>query len=688
MFKKAFTLIEMLVTITIISILAGFVIVKINDSANLAKDTQRKADINLLANSVVSYSADNYSSKPITDENGCTIGGGTDQCSTEIENALKAYLPTLPKEPNSNAYYIYWSNGTDCTVTANLSSSNTEDAYVYSCTPDVALAGDSVNGTCGTTANTSATGYASSIADWPTSNFCSTGTLYTTPTWPAQGTSVSWTCVGEYLGNNITCTAYRAQDGVCGTREKRYADAATSYGTDTICSIGTGSPASPAFPVKGASTTWSCLGVNNGTTDTCVAEHTGNAVCGTANRTTATAYADAATSYGTDTFCTLGTTTTPAFPAKGASQSWTCAGLLGGTNASCISYHSKNAACGTAVRTFADAESSYGSYTFCSAGTTATPAFPAKGASTTWTCAGVYTGTSISCTAQHSLNGVCGTNAQAYASGVTAYSGTFCAAGTANPTTPAFPASGASVTWTCLGALSGTNASCTASRAGAPVAGTCGTSAQTCDSIALASAPTTNLCATGTASAVAGTGPWTWTCAGLYGGATSGTCTAYKANLCNSQHASEQCACKGGTVVSVGSCSICKLGNACSGGYCCPSGWTRYQNYSEARGACYTQYSETEHVTMTLGIACGSSASIPNTAPLGYQACGLTGSDANGCMWRICPNNGWAWGNSTPAFCNASTYPSPWPYSWWQSYGSTCISTYCTCCPSVTLGCY
>jgi prepilin-type N-terminal cleavage/methylation domain-containing protein len=158
MSKKAFTLIEMLVTITIISILAGFVVVKLNDSNNLAKDTQRKADINLLANSVVSYSSDHYSGKPITDENGCTIGGGTDRCSTEIEDALKAYLPTLPSEPSSNSYYIYWSNGNDCTVTANLSSSNPDDAYVYSCTPDTASAGDAVNGACGSVIRAQANG--------------------------------------------------------------------------------------------------------------------------------------------------------------------------------------------------------------------------------------------------------------------------------------------------------------------------------------------------------------------------------------------------------------------------------------------------------------------------------------------------------------------------------------------------
>ncbi|MFA6446413.1 MAG: tetratricopeptide repeat protein, partial [Candidatus Paceibacterota bacterium] len=41
------------------------------------------------------------------------------------------------------------------------------------------------------------------------------------------------------------------------------------------------------------------------------------------------------------------------------------------------------------------------------------------------------------------------------------------------------------------------------------------------------SQPTTNLCSVGTASTVAGSGPWTWTCAGVSGGSSSPTCTAY-----------------------------------------------------------------------------------------------------------------------------------------------------------------
>jgi hypothetical protein len=50
-----------------------------------------------------------------------------------------------------------------------------------------------------------------------------------------------------------------------------------------------------------------------------------------------------------------------------------------------------------------------------------------------------------------------------------------------------------------------------------PVSGTCGPVSGTY----LTSAPTTNLCSLGTASAVIGNGPWTWTCAGSDGGRTA-----------------------------------------------------------------------------------------------------------------------------------------------------------------------
>ena len=52
---------------------------------------------------------------------------------------------------------------------------------------------------------------------------------------------------------------------------------------------------------------------------------------------------------------------------------------------------------------------------------------------------------------------------------------------------------------------------------GASIPGVCGASS----GLALSSAPVTNLCSAGTASAVSGTGPWAWTCAGSGGGSTA-----------------------------------------------------------------------------------------------------------------------------------------------------------------------
>jgi 2',3'-cyclic-nucleotide 2'-phosphodiesterase / 3'-nucleotidase / 5'-nucleotidase len=60
---------------------------------------------------------------------------------------------------------------------------------------------------------------------------------------------------------------------------------------------------------------------------------------------------------------------------------------------------------------------------------------------------------------------------------------------------------------------------------GLPVNGACGTA----NGQSLTSIPTANLCSTGTSSAVSGSGPWTWSCAGSNGGSTA-SCSARKNN--------------------------------------------------------------------------------------------------------------------------------------------------------------
>jgi prepilin-type N-terminal cleavage/methylation domain-containing protein len=124
------------------------------------------------------------------------------------------------------------------------------------------------------------------------------------------------------------------------------------------------------------------------------------------------------------------------------------------------------------------------------------------------------------------INGSCGTANKTYVYSVATYgSDTFCAAGTANPITPAFPALGGSTTWTCTGINGGIiSSACTASRGVAPVAGSCGTKN---GKYASTTPSGTQACATGTLTDMTGT--YSWTCAGQNGGTSSGVCATVAA---------------------------------------------------------------------------------------------------------------------------------------------------------------
>ncbi|MEI6650919.1 MAG: thrombospondin type-1 domain-containing protein, partial [Candidatus Moraniibacteriota bacterium] len=71
------------------------------------------------------------------------------------------------------------------------------------------------------------------------------------------------------------------------------------------------------------------------------------------------------------------------------------------------------------------------------------------------------------------------------------------------------------------GAFCSGSASQTCNTQGCPVNGNCGSANGT----SVSSAPSTNLCSSGTASSVTGTGPFSWTCAGQNGGSSAG-CSA------------------------------------------------------------------------------------------------------------------------------------------------------------------
>jgi hypothetical protein len=117
-------------------------------------------------------------------------------------------------------------------------------------------------------------------------------------------------------------------------------------------------------------------------------------------------------------------------------------------------------------------------------------------------------------------NGVCGSSNGATVS--SAPTANLCLVGAASPASGTGP-----WTWTCAGINGGVTASCSANKANTAVNGACGSA----NGKPTQTAPRTGLCASGVASVVAGTGPWTWTCAGT-GGGSSASCSAPVASVC------------------------------------------------------------------------------------------------------------------------------------------------------------
>jgi hypothetical protein len=112
----------------------------------------------------------------------------------------------------------------------------------------------------------------------------------------------------------------------------------------------------------------------------CIVVSSTNGTCGSANGKT---YVYGTSSYGSNTQCSVGTSTNSSFPAAGSTASWTCQGTGGGGNASCSA--SQNGAssspgvCGT-------------KHYNCSTGTSGSNATGPSG--WTWTCT---SGTTVSC---------------------------------------------------------------------------------------------------------------------------------------------------------------------------------------------------------------------------------------------------------------------------------------------------
>jgi hypothetical protein len=201
----------------------------------------------------------------------------------------------------------------------------------------------------------------------------------------------------------------------------------------------------------------------------------------------------------------------------------------------------------------------------------------------------VCNGTGNCLSALASLTNACGGAATTYAYSATAYSGTYCLMGSSTPAAPAWPAQGASTSWTCP-VTSGSPISCTATHAAPPVNGLCGPAATTY--VYTATAFSGALCTLGTAlpapSFPTPSNSSSWYCVGS-GGGTDSTCGATHSDLLvNGAHTSAQCTAAGGTVLLDGSNAFCRFDSgSCLAGMTMYQGWTATYTGMTAGDGCY-----------------------------------------------------------------------------------------------------
>jgi general secretion pathway protein G len=121
MTKKGFTLVELLVTITIIILLSSVAFISYQSSTRKARDNKRKADLEQMRAALEMYKSDNDvypNASSFADMATVLTSGG--------------YLTTTPTDPKSSSGYIYYYNRTS-TITYDLCAYFESSGYSDDC---------------------------------------------------------------------------------------------------------------------------------------------------------------------------------------------------------------------------------------------------------------------------------------------------------------------------------------------------------------------------------------------------------------------------------------------------------------------------------------------------------------------------------------------------------------------------
>lgn len=404
-----------------------------------------------------------------------------------------------------------------------------------------------------------------------------------------------------------------------------------------------------------------------------------NGQCGNDNGTT--------TSGAPSNLCATGT---PSTVTGNGPWSWMCTGSNGGTNVNCGCNPPPVVVNGQCGAENGATTSSAPTTDLCAKGTASAVTGTGPWA---WTCAGANGGTKAYCAANpppQKVCGVCG-SANGTVTSIIPTTG-LCSSGTATAIAGTGP-----WTWSCTGANGGDNAYCSASPPPPPppVNGDCGAANGTVTS----TKPTTGLCSSGIASAVSGTGPWAWSCAGVNGG-TSASCAATPPAPpppTNGQCGPEN----GATTTATPTTGLCSSGTAsvvagtgpwtwnCTGSNGGTNACCSANPPVPVNGQCGPENGATITDTPTTGLCTtGTASAVSGTGPWGWTCSGMNGGTTANCgatpptpICGVCgPENGMTVSSApTTGLCSSGTASAvsgngPWAWTCVGSYGGTTAS--------------
>lgn len=157
--SRAFTLIELLIVITIIGILAVALLPRITAGPAKARDAQRKADLQQLATAIALYADDNSGTFPY----GSCVSSLTNSSGTAI--SLTSYMTSVPSDPVSTSSgaggcgtaggYGYYRSTNGFVLVARLESVSSVGTGIYDITvPTTGLYTATTQPTSATTTST------------------------------------------------------------------------------------------------------------------------------------------------------------------------------------------------------------------------------------------------------------------------------------------------------------------------------------------------------------------------------------------------------------------------------------------------------------------------------------------------------------------------------------------------------